>query len=130
MMNRKRLRKLELTVEGLEQALINIEDAKFALEERRDEHYRHYDGYGYGDESVSDDKEEASETARCDQILQTIIMSDRERITEFVKAHTKSDVSVQRMILDAARGVDFDVLEEYLDTKITRARMRLTDVHK
>jgi hypothetical protein len=128
-MNRKRLRKLELTAEGLEKAIVNIEDAQCALRERRDEHWRRYGEYG--SESESDDEEEAPKTARRSQTLQTIMMSDRERITKFIKTHTReSDVSIEeRMDLDAA-GVDFDVLEEYLDTKITRSRMRLTDVHR
>jgi hypothetical protein len=59
------------------------------------------------------------------------MLSDREQVTEFIKAHAKeSSFSIEeRLDLDAS-GVDFDVLEEYLRTKLTRARMRLTDVNK
>lgn len=133
LMNRKRLRILELTAEGLEKAIVNIEDARSALAERRDKHYRRYRGFGI-EESDDDDEEEEEEdslTAHCNQILQTIMASDHERITQFIKTHTKkSDVSVgERMDLDAA-GADFDVLEEYFDTKMIRARMRLTDAQK
>ncbi|PVH91184.1 hypothetical protein DM02DRAFT_366384 [Periconia macrospinosa] len=47
----KRLRILELTVEGLEKAIVNIQDAQSALEERRDKHYRRYAEYGSENES-------------------------------------------------------------------------------
>ncbi|PVH95146.1 hypothetical protein DM02DRAFT_732031 [Periconia macrospinosa] len=121
----KRFRILELTAEGLEKAIVNIKDAQSALTERRDKHWRRYGEY------ESEDEGEAVETSYCDQTLQIIMMADRERIAQFIKTHTReSDVSVEeRMDLDAT-GADFDVLEEYLDAKIARAQMRLTDVHK
>lgn len=127
-MDRNRLRKLELVAEGIENAIVNIEDAQIALNERRDKHWRRHSGYGSDDDPV--DEEGALETARCDQILHTIMLSDRERIIKFIEEQPKSDASnEERMDLDAA-GADFDVLEQYLATKKTRTQIRLVDVHK
>lgn len=126
--NRKRLRELELIAEGLERAVVNIEDARYGLEKRR-EHQRRYENYG--DEGDSEDDEEASTSTRDDQILQVIMVSDRERIIKFAKTRAdESDVPIEERIRLDAASVDFDVLHEYLDTKMTRARTRLIDAHK
>ncbi|CAI6342592.1 unnamed protein product [Periconia digitata] len=126
--NRRRLRELELTAEGLEQAAVNIQDAEYGLEKRR-EHRRRYDDYG--DESDSEDDEDASTSTRDDQILQAIMMSDRERIIQFVKTRgNESHVSIEERIRLDAADVDFDVLQQYLDTKVTRTRIRLIDIQK
>jgi hypothetical protein len=122
--NRKRLRVLELTAQGFQTAVTNIGLAQYALDERRERHERSYD-------EDEDDEEMAAENASYDRILQTILLSDREEIRRFIKEHTKqSDIPTEERIdLDAA-GVDFAVLVDYLNAKITHARIRLIDAHR
>lgn len=127
--NGKRLRTLEITVQGLERAIVNISDARGGLGEAQDEHNRRYSPYGNEREFAYEAEE--LEVARCGQVLQRMMIADRERITEFIRAHTsKSDVSTEERMNLVAAGADFEVLEEYLEAKYTRAQMRLMDVHK
>lgn len=105
--NRKRIRVLELTVQGLQRAVHNTQRAQLALNGKK---YRRPRDEG--------SEEMVAARIRNESILQAIFLSDRKQIRQFIENHVKtSDVHIEKLMDLDSVDVDFHVLFAYLKAK-------------